>query len=127
MNKEEQIVEKKVIDESKKNPGIVALWIGILVALVGIVLFVVFNILDFETNPGLGILVAGGLIVFFGFILIRLRKKGIDYFVTGAITAYIGFFLLALPALIAAFQVEIGRPNLLYMAMGGGLVLILFG
>ncbi len=127
MNKEEQIVEKKVIDESKKNPGIVALWIGILVALVGIVLFVVFNILDFETNPGLGILVAGGLIVFFGFILIRLRKKGIDYFVTGAITAYIGFFLLALPALIAAFQVEIGRPNLLYMAMGGGLVLILLG
>jgi len=127
MNEEEQLVEEKISRERKRNPGILGLWIGISVALVGIVLFVVLYILEVESNVGLGILVAGGLIVFFGFILIRLRKKGIDYFVTGAITAYIGFFLLALPALIAALQFELERDYGLYIAMGVGLVLILFG
>jgi hypothetical protein len=95
-----------------------------------IVVAVVFGMVyeDLAFRIALGVFVIGALILFFALILRRLRRKGIDYFVTGAITAYIGFLLVALPSILYALNVSsLGPVWVLPIVMATGLILIIFG
>ncbi len=124
----------KELDFEERNPVITTLWIGFAVAVLSIVGILVVTLAlamtyeDLVFRIILGIFVVGVLILFFALILRRIRKKGIDYFVTGAITAYIGFILVAFPAILFAVGVTVIEPDYIYyILMGAGVILIIFG
>lgn len=116
-------------EEIERNPVIATLWIGLIVGVIGVLGIIVSQVAlggNFF-RIFLGVFLAGVLICFFALILRRLRRKGIEYFVIGAITVYIGFLLLAFPAILATMDIEIRFPYVYYIMMGGGLFLIIFG
>ncbi|MCG3255113.1 MAG: hypothetical protein KAU62_03415, partial [Candidatus Heimdallarchaeota archaeon] len=90
----------------QKTPALTTMWIGLVVGVIGLLGTMITGIADLSINLEwifmlfIGVLVAGFFILFFAVILRRIKKKGIDYFVLGAITAYLGFFMMALPTLI---------------------------
>ena len=117
-----------------RNPVVTTLWIGFAVSLLGILgivilsVFLSMGIQDMYFRISLGVFVIGVLIISFAFILRRIRKKGLDYFVAGAITAYIGFLMLALPIILLAILAELPGPDYPYfITMGIGLLLVIFG
>ncbi|MBY9000611.1 MAG: hypothetical protein KGD64_06840 [Candidatus Heimdallarchaeota archaeon] len=114
-----------------RNPVVTTLWIGFAVSLLGIVGLITFSLIIDEYlyfRIALGILAIGVLIISFAFILRRIRKKGLDYFVAGAVTAYIGFLLFALPIILIAILTELPGEQFWYIiSMGVGVVFIGFG
>ncbi|MFW9852986.1 MAG: hypothetical protein ACFFDS_08585 [Candidatus Thorarchaeota archaeon] len=124
--------KKNKIDtgEVERNPVIATLWVGLIVGVIG-VLGIIISQVALGGNLFrifLGVFLAGVLICFFALILRRLRRKGIEYFVIGAITAYIGFLLLAFPALFATMNIQLFEfQYAYYILMGGGVFLIIFG
>jgi hypothetical protein len=122
--------------EIERNPVITTLWIGFTISVLSIIGILVVTLIpalgmtydDLVFRIILGVFVIGVLILFFALILRRLRRKGIDYFVTGAITAYIGFLLVALPAILFAIGVTtLERDYIFYIIMVAGLLFIIFG
>jgi len=120
-------------DEVERNRVITTLWIGFTVSVLSIIGLIVVAVTfgmvyeDLAFRIILGVFVAGVLILFFALILRRLGRKGIDYFVTGAITAYIGFLLVALPAILYSVGVTSVTNYIFYIVMAAGLLLIIFG
>ena len=115
---------------SRRVTVITLLWIGVIVSLLGIIGMIITNITGkSEYNRiGLGIMTVGFLIIFFSLIFWRLGKVGIDYFVTGAIIAYIGFILVALPSLSFSIGFNLFLKDYFnFILMGGGVLLIVFG
>jgi MFS family permease len=132
----EQMKEEKLddLEHLGRNPVVTTLWIGFAVSLLGILgitilsVFLGQGIQDMYFRISLGVFVIGVLIISFAFILRRIRKKGLDYFVAGAITAYIGFLLLALPVILIAIISELpGSDYLYFITMGVGVLLVIFG
>ena len=128
--------EQKELDLVERNPVITTLWIGFSLSVLSIIGLLTVTLVpalnmtydDLVFRIILGIFVIGVLILFFALILRRLRRKGIDYFVTGAITAYFGFLLVALPAILFAVGVTaIERDYIYYIVMVAGVILIIFG
>ena len=127
------------LDHESKNPVITTLWIGFAISVLGIAGMIITSVFikTILVNLGiqemifritLGVFVIGVLIISFAFILRRIRKKGLDYFVAGAITAYIGFILLALPVILLAIGSFLSEPFYpYYIVMGVGAILIVFG
>jgi len=123
--------------KEQKTPALTTMWIGLVVGLIGLLGTMVTGITGmYETKEWLfmlfiGVLVAGFFVLFFALILRRIKRKGIDYFVLGAITAYLGFFLMALPALIYIFTFGnedfTVKDYVLFIVMGAGVLLIIFG
>ncbi|MCK4844622.1 MAG: hypothetical protein KAS95_03015 [Candidatus Heimdallarchaeota archaeon] len=115
---------------SRKVTVITLLWIGVIVSLLGIIGMIITNIIgksDYN-RIGLGIMTVGFLVIFFSLIFWRLGKVGIDYFVTGAIIAYIGFILVALPSLSFSIGFKLfSKDYFNFILMGGGVLLIVFG
>lgn len=123
-------------DDVERNPVITTLWIGFSISVLSIIGILVVTLIpalgmtyeDLIFRIILGVFVIGVLILFFALILRRLRRKGIDYFVTGAITAYIGFLMVALPAILFAIGITaIERDYIFYIVMAAGLLFIIFG
>ncbi|MCG3260803.1 MAG: hypothetical protein H7644_13705, partial [Candidatus Heimdallarchaeota archaeon] len=83
--------------EEQKTPALTTMWIGLIVGLIGLLGTMVTGLIDLDEKYEwffmlfIGVLVAGFFILFFAVILRRIKKKGINYFVLGAITAYLGF------------------------------------
>ncbi len=106
------------------------LWTGFAISLLGM-LIVIFTNMFFSgqySNWGMGVMVLGFLIGFFGLLIRRLNKKGIDYFVAGAIIAYIGFLVLALPSITFALGFSLFAKEFWnFILIFGGLFLILIG
>ncbi|MHA1202754.1 MAG: hypothetical protein ACTSQ4_09550 [Candidatus Heimdallarchaeaceae archaeon] len=132
----EQMKEEKLddLEHLGRNPVVTTLWIGFAVSLLGILgitilsVFLGQGIQDMYFRISLGVFVIGVLIISFAFILRRIRKKGLDYFVAGAITAYIGFLLLALPVILIAIISELpGSDYPYFITMGVGILLVIFG
>jgi hypothetical protein len=135
----EEMSEKHLEKELKeqKTPALTTMWIGLVVGIIGLLGTMVTGITGmYETKEWLfmlfiGVLVAGFLILFFALILRRIKRKGIDYFVLGAITAYLGFLLLALPTLIYIFTFGnedfAVKDYVFFIIMGFGVLLIIFG
>ncbi|MHA1223571.1 MAG: RING finger domain-containing protein [Candidatus Heimdallarchaeaceae archaeon] len=132
MNKKEFLRERK----KGKSPALVSMWIGLGVALVGLISLVILNITslkegrEWQFTIFIAILVSGFFILFFALILRRIRKKGLNYFVLGAITAYLGFFMMALPLIIyiITFKKGIGiKDYVMFTIMGIGVFLVIFG
>ncbi len=137
----EKLKEDKEDDfeRTDRNPVITTLWIGFSISVLGIVGLITTSVFikEYLENLGiqntifritLGVFVIGVLIISFAFILRRIRKKGLDYFVAGAITAYIGFLLLALPLILIAILSELPDTDYpYYITMGVGLLFIIFG
>ena len=125
----EEKKNKTETEEIERNPVIATLWIGLIIGVIGVLGIIISQLaLDGDYfRIFLGIFLGGVLICFFAIILRRLRRKGIEYFVIGAITVYIGFLLLAFPAILATMDIKIRFPYLYYIMMGGGLFLIIFG
>ena len=119
--------------KSKKRASdysILLLWIGLIFATVGIITIIILNLiaLDQYSNIGFGIMVLGILVTFFGFIIRRMQKLGIDYFVTGAVIAYLGYLFVALPAIAFAFGFNLFKNDYLNLIpISAGLLLILLG
>ncbi|MCG3255506.1 MAG: hypothetical protein KAU62_05420, partial [Candidatus Heimdallarchaeota archaeon] len=131
--------ENKINMELKeqKTPALTTMWIGLIVGLIGLLGTMVTGLIDLDEKYDwffmlfVGVLVAGFFILFFAVILRRIKKKGIDYFVLGAITAYLGFFMMALPTIIyiityrmEGFEIQ---DWILFVIMGFGVLLIIFG
>lgn len=126
-------------ERTDRNPVITTLWIGFAVSVLGIIGLITTSVFikEYLENLGiqstmfritLGVFVVGVLIISFAFVLRRIRKKGLDYFVAGAITAYIGFLLLALPIILIAILSELpGQDYSYYITMGVGALLVIFG
>lgn len=137
MNSKDSIDLKGVLKDPglvERNPVITTLWIGFAISVLSIIGILVITLAldmtyeDLVFRIVLGVFVIGVLILFFALILRRIRRKGIDYFVTGAITAYIGFILVAFPAILFAVGVTaFDRDYIYYIMMGAGAILILFG
>ena len=136
--KEQEDTEKKLNDtELERNPVITTLWIGFIISVLSIIGILILSLAfnqDYTNSSfriALGVFVIGVLILFFALILRRLRRKGIAYFVTGAITAYIGFILLSIPAILAVILDPSTLPKdlatVLYILMAVGVILIIFG
>ncbi|MHA1447597.1 MAG: hypothetical protein ACTSSN_12955 [Candidatus Heimdallarchaeaceae archaeon] len=113
------------------------MWIGLIVGIIGLLGTMITGIAGLNVTKEwlfmlfIGVLVAGFFILFFAVILRRIKKKGIDYFVLGAITAYLGFFMMALPTVIYIltygmedFEV---KNYVFFIIMGAGVLLIIFG
>ncbi|MHA1401214.1 MAG: double zinc ribbon domain-containing protein [Candidatus Heimdallarchaeaceae archaeon] len=106
------------------------LWIGLIISLIGLISTIIISAIfgDKFFNIALGIMAIGFLILFFGFILSRLQKLGIDYFVTGAIISYIGYILVAIPSILYAFNVQLFVKDFWnFFLICAGLILIIFG
>ncbi len=124
----------KTPESIEKNPVITTLWIGFTISVLSIISILILTLAFNQTYDDLffriilGIFVVGVLFLFFALILRRLRRKGIDYFVTGAITAYIGFILVSFPAILFAVGVtSFERDYIFYILMATGVILIIFG
>ncbi len=117
-------------EEVERNPVIATLWVGLIIGVLG-VLGIIISQVALDGNYFrifLGVFLGGVLICFFALILRRLRRKGIEYFVIGAVTAYIGFLLLAFPALFATMDIQLfAFQYAYYILMVGGVLLIIFG
>ncbi|MCE7748063.1 MAG: hypothetical protein GPJ51_06680 [Candidatus Heimdallarchaeota archaeon] len=120
--------------KDQKVPALTTMWIGLIVGLLGLIGTMITGLAESEEwlfMLFIGVLVAGFFILFFSIILRRIKRKGIDYFVLGAITAYLGFLMLALPTVIyiITFKMEdFGiEPYIFFVIMGFGVLLIIFG
>jgi len=123
--------------KEQKTPALTTMWIGLIVGIIGLLGTMITGIAGLNVTKEwlfmlfIGVLVAGFFILFFAVILRRIKKKGIDYFVLGAITAYLGFFMMALPTVIyiITFGMEGFDINdiILFVIMGFGVLLIIFG
>ncbi len=123
--------------EEQKTPALTTMWIGLIVGLIGLLGTMVTGLIDLDEKYEwffmlfIGVLVAGFFILFFAVILRRIKKKGINYFVLGAITAYLGFFMMALPTVI--YIITFGMEDfevkdfIFFIIMGVGVLLIIFG
>ncbi len=131
----EKHLDKELIEQ--KTPALTTMWIGLIVGIIGLLGTMVTGITGmYETKEWLfmlfiGVLVSGFLILFFALILRRIKRKGIEYFVLGAITAYLGFFMLALPTLIYIFTFGnedfTVKDYVFFIIMAFGVLLIIFG
>ncbi|MHA1516329.1 MAG: hypothetical protein ACTSPF_12400 [Candidatus Heimdallarchaeaceae archaeon] len=123
--------------KEQKTPALTTMWIGLIVGIIGLLGTMITGIAGLNVTKEwlfmlfIGVLVAGFFILFFAVILRRIKKKGIDYFVLGAITAYLGFFMMALPTVIYIltygmedFEV---KNYVFFIIMGAGVLLIIFG
>ncbi len=127
MSFEEMFFKKK---KKEKNPIFPLLWAGLLLTILGVFVMIIGNLITLEIiyRVGLGFMVLGFLTIFFAFILRRIRKLGIDYFVLGAIIAYIGFIFIAIPIILFAINVKIFENDGWNFALiGTGLFLLLLG
>ena len=81
-------LEEKKLDMVEKNPVIITLWVGFIISVLSIIAILILNLaFKFEYDNlffriALGVFIVGVLILFFALILRRLRRKGINYFVT---------------------------------------------
>ncbi len=121
---------KKTIHNINNNLVVSLFWIGLIISLIGLIGIIIINIAlgGRYYNIALGVMIAGFLLIFLGTILNRLRKMGIDYFVTGAIIAYLGYILVAIPAIFYSFNFQIFDKDFWnFVLIGSGIVLIILG
>ncbi|NPD87431.1 MAG: hypothetical protein HGN29_01825 [Asgard group archaeon] len=126
--------KSKLKEERIRNPDIVIFWIGLAISLIGIVSTIALSVAlqldtdDWRFRAVLSVFICGVLILGFGLIVRRLRRKGIEDFVLGAITAFLGFILLYFPVLMFIMNIAIFQREYPYfLIMLGGILVIIFG
>ncbi|MCG3222222.1 MAG: hypothetical protein H7641_12660 [Candidatus Heimdallarchaeota archaeon] len=125
----------KLKERKTRNPDIIIFWIGLVISLIGIISTIVLSIaLQLDTDDSrfravLSVFIFGVLILGFGLIVRRLRRKGIEDFVLGAITAFLGFILLYFPVLMFVMGIDdlFVKQYPYYLMMVGGVLVIIFG
>ncbi|MHA2254782.1 MAG: hypothetical protein ACXAAM_01770, partial [Candidatus Heimdallarchaeaceae archaeon] len=124
----------KLKEEKTRNPDIIIFWIGLAVSLIGIISTIVLSIAlqldteDWRFRVVLSVFIFGVLILGFGLIVRRLRRKGIEDFVLGAITSFLGFVLLYFPVLMFIMNITLFQREFPYfMMMAGGILVIILG
>ena len=124
----------KLKEGRKRNPDIVIFWIGLAISLIGIISTIILSIAlqltteDWRFRAVLSVFIFGVLILGFGMIVRRLRRKGIEDFVLGAITAFIGFVVLYFPVLMFLMNIPLFRREYPYfLIMAAGVLIIIFG
>ena len=127
-------VEADATEKRMRNPDIIIFWIGLAISLIGIISTIILSIaLQLETDDWrfrtvLSVFILGVLILGFGMIVRRLRRKGIEDFVLGAITAFIGFVILYFPVLMFVMNIALFQREYPYfLLMAGGILVIIFG
>jgi len=116
-------------DIERRTSDIIILWIGLIISLIGIVGIIATTILETDDTYFrimLAVFILGVLVIGFGLIIRRLRRKGIEDFALGAVTAFLGFILLSLPVILYSANVQITLWKYIII-IASGLFLIIFG